>query len=150
MPPGGARPSQCQQASEHYEPHKSEVQHDDGIGQQPPRAAFIHIDPLCAHRNTWQQRALDLPLSSRMTPVASLLAGVGVIAAGAAARDLLDIELTLVPFAPFGERVRRTVTSYDAWYVAVAEELDLPLATLDRALAAARGPRCRFLLPPPR
>ena len=40
------------------------------------------------------------------------------------------------------------VTSCDAWYVAVAEELDLPLGTLDRALAAARGPRCRFPLPP--
>ncbi len=80
------------------------------------------------------------------------LAGkLGRLEAGAAARDLLDIELTLVPFAPFGERIwelRRNVTSYDAWYVAVAEELDLPLATLDRALAAARGPRCRFLLPP--
>lgn len=40
------------------------------------------------------------------------------------------------------------VTSYDAWYVSVAEELDLPFATLDRALAKAHGPRCRFLLPP--
>ena len=80
------------------------------------------------------------------------LAGkLGRLEAGAAARDLLDIELTLVLFAPFGERIgelRRNVTSYDAGYVAVAEELDLPLATLDRALAAARGPRCRFLLPP--
>jgi predicted nucleic acid-binding protein len=61
------------------------------------------------------------------------------------------IELELVPFGPFAERVwelRSNVTSYDAWYVAVAEELDLPLATLDRPLAAASGPRCQFLLPP--
>jgi predicted nucleic acid-binding protein len=71
--------------------------------------------------------------------------------AEAAAQDLLLIELELVPFNPFAERVwdlRSNVTSYDAWYVAVAEELDLPLATLDRPLAAAPGPRCRFLLPP--
>ena len=80
------------------------------------------------------------------------LAGkLGRLEAGAAVQDLLQLELTLLPFAPFGERVwelRGHVTSYDAWYVAVAEELGLPLATLDRALAKARGPRCRFLLPP--
>jgi predicted nucleic acid-binding protein len=71
--------------------------------------------------------------------------------AGAAARDLLLFDLELVPFAPFAERVwklRANVTSYDAWYVAVAEQFDLPLATLDRRLARASGPRCRFLLPP--
>jgi predicted nucleic acid-binding protein len=76
---------------------------------------------------------------------------LGRLEAGAAARDLLMIELELVPFGPFAERVwelRSNVTSYDAWYVAAAEELDLPLATLDRPLASAPGPRCRFLLPP--
>ncbi|HYU34411.1 MAG TPA: type II toxin-antitoxin system VapC family toxin [Thermoanaerobaculia bacterium] len=76
---------------------------------------------------------------------------LGRLEAGAAARDLLMIELELVPFGPFAERVwelRNNVTSYDAWYVAVAEDLDLPLATLDRPLAKAPGPRCRFLLPP--
>jgi len=71
--------------------------------------------------------------------------------AGAAARDLLLFDLELVPFTPFAERaweLRANVTSYDAWYVAVAEQLDLPLATLDGRLARATGPRCRFLLPP--
>ena len=80
------------------------------------------------------------------------LAGrLGQLEAGAAARDLLLLELELVPFYPFAERVwelRKNVTSYDAWYVALAEALDLPLATLDRRLVAASGPRCRFLLPP--
>ena len=80
------------------------------------------------------------------------LAGkLGRVEASAAARDLLQIELELVPFSPFATRaweLRANVTSYDAWYVAVAEELGLPLATLDRRLAAASGPRCRFLLPP--
>ena len=75
---------------------------------------------------------------------------LGRVEAGSAARDLLHLDLDLVPYAPFAERVwelRANVTSYDAWYVAVAEQLDLPLATLDRRLAAASGPRCRFLLP---
>lgn len=68
-----------------------------------------------------------------------------------AARDLLEIDLQLVPFLPFAERVwelRHNVTSYDAWFVSVAEELRLPLATVDFKLAEATGPRCRFLLPP--
>jgi predicted nucleic acid-binding protein len=67
-----------------------------------------------------------------------------------AARDLLDLDLSLLPFQPFAERVwelRSTVSSYDAWYVAAAEALELPLATLDRRLAEAPGPRCDFLLP---
>jgi predicted nucleic acid-binding protein len=70
--------------------------------------------------------------------------------ATAAQRDLLLLEIELFPFAPIAERVwelRRNLTSYDAWYVAVAEGLGSPLATLDRRLARASGPTCRFLLP---
>jgi len=70
--------------------------------------------------------------------------------ATAAAKDLLDLELSLVAFEPFAGRVwelRRNLTSYDAWYVAVAEALDLPLATLDRRLGRATGTSCRFRVP---
>jgi predicted nucleic acid-binding protein len=69
--------------------------------------------------------------------------------ATAAQRDLLALEILLVPFEPFAERVwalRHTVTSYDAWYVAVAEAFGLPLATLDRRLSRASGPTCRFVV----
>jgi len=71
--------------------------------------------------------------------------------ATAAAHDLLLLDLELAPFLPFAGRVwelRGSVTSYDAWYIAVAEHTDLPLATLDLRLAHSAGPRCRFLLPP--
>jgi predicted nucleic acid-binding protein len=70
--------------------------------------------------------------------------------ATAAQRDLLAIGMLLVPFEPFAERVwelRRKITSYDAWYVAVAEAFELPLATLDRRLSRASGTSCRFRLP---
>jgi len=69
--------------------------------------------------------------------------------ATAAHRDLLTLDLQLVPFEPFADRVwelRGNLTSYDAWYVAVAEALRLPLATLDRRLSRASGPRCRFVV----
>jgi predicted nucleic acid-binding protein len=66
--------------------------------------------------------------------------------------DLLDLRVELFPYAPFAPRVwelRENVTSYDAWYVALAEFLGSRVATLDRRLARAAGPRCGFEIPPP-
>ena len=66
-------------------------------------------------------------------------------------RDLLRLDLTSFPFAPFAERIwelRSNLTGYDAWYVAVAEALDCPLVTLDLKLGRAVGPRCDVLVPP--
>ncbi|GAB4198893.1 MAG: hypothetical protein OHK0013_08590 [Sandaracinaceae bacterium] len=40
--------------------------------------------------------------------------------------------------------LRASLTAYDACYVALAEALSCPLATLDTRLARASGPRCRF------
>lgn len=71
--------------------------------------------------------------------------------ASAAHTDLVRLDLQLVPYEPFAERVwelRANLSSYDAWYVAVAELADMPLATLDRRLTRATGPDCEFLLPP--
>lgn len=67
--------------------------------------------------------------------------------------DLVALPLDLVEYAPLAERcweLRATVSAYDAWYVAVAEALGAELATLDRGLLRAPGPRCRFLAPPER
>lgn len=71
--------------------------------------------------------------------------------AALAHRDLLDLPFELYPYNPFAERIwelRDTVTAYDAWYVALAETLGTPLATLDQRLANAPGPICRFETPP--
>lgn len=70
--------------------------------------------------------------------------------ANAAQDDLMQLNLELFSFQPFAERIwelRYTVTSYDAWYVALAEALRLPLATLDKRLYKAEGPACDFLIP---
>jgi predicted nucleic acid-binding protein len=71
--------------------------------------------------------------------------------ANAAHEDLMQLDLELFSFEPFAERIwelRYTVTSYDAWYIAVAEALRLPLATLDGRLSRAKGVACKFLTPP--
>lgn len=71
--------------------------------------------------------------------------------AAAAARDVNQLEIELIPFAPFASRVwdlRHNLSAYDAWYVAIAEAFSTECATLDRRLAQATGPTCRFLLPP--
>lgn len=70
--------------------------------------------------------------------------------AAAAHADLLAFDFVAFPYAPFAERIwalRHNLPTYDAWYVAVAEALDAPLATLDRRMSRAPGVRCRFLTP---
>ena len=56
----------------------------------------------------------------------------------------------VVPFDLIADRaweLRANLTVYDAAYVAVAEQLDCRLATLDRRLARASGPRCEIVTP---
>lgn len=81
----------------------------------------------------------------------SALAGeISVDVAALAHADLNDLRVELLPYAIVSDRVwqlRDTVTADDAWYVAVAELLEAPLATLDHRLASAPGPRCQFVLP---
>jgi predicted nucleic acid-binding protein len=70
--------------------------------------------------------------------------------ANAAQDDLMQLDIELFPFEPFADRIwelRHNVTSYDAWYVAIAEALNLPLATLDEPLSRSSGVGCKFLTP---
>jgi predicted nucleic acid-binding protein len=82
------------------------------------------------------------------------LATSGVVSADVATlahADLLALRVSLVAYEPLAERaweLRDNVTIYDGSYVALAERLAQDLATLDRRLAQAPGPTCRFLLPP--
>lgn len=72
------------------------------------------------------------------------------LVANCAQSDLLRLDIELFPFAPFADRVwalRSTLTSYDAWYVAVAEAFGCPLITLDRKLSRAAGPTCDIIVP---
>jgi len=81
---------------------------------------------------------------------ASLAGDISADTASIAHGELIDLPVELFAYELFAERawdLRKTVTSYDACYVALAELLDAPVATLDRRLASAPGPRCQFLTP---
>lgn len=72
-------------------------------------------------------------------------------AAALAFNDLRRMPIRTVPFAPLADRVwtlRANLTAYDAAYVAAAEGLNAPLATLDMKLLHAPGPTCEFRVPP--
>lgn len=64
--------------------------------------------------------------------------------------DMLGLRIEYFGYELVASRVwelRHNLTAYDAWYVAVAELLGAPLATLDQRLAGATGPRCEFTTP---
>jgi predicted nucleic acid-binding protein len=70
--------------------------------------------------------------------------------ANGAQDDLMQLEIDLFSLEPFADRIwdlRHNVTSYDAWYVALAEALGLPLATLDERLSKSNIVACEFLTP---
>jgi predicted nucleic acid-binding protein len=64
--------------------------------------------------------------------------------------QLLALPIDYYGYEVLGARVwalRKNVRPYDAWYLALAELLDAPLATLDVRLSQATEPNCTFLTP---
>ncbi len=119
-------------------------------------AALIDAGP----DGSWAEQLLgsDALVAPHLLPVevANVLrraAAAGEVSADSASlaySDLLDLRVDLFDYEPVAERVwelRGGISSYDAWYVALAESVDAPLATLDRRLTRAQGARCRFLVP---
>jgi predicted nucleic acid-binding protein len=116
---------------------------DSGAVGQWCRAALVDAALVAPHL-----LAAEVTNVVRRSEAAGLL---GVDVAAPALSDLARLRVELMPFAPFARRVwelRDNVTSYDAWYVAIAEEFGGRLATLDHRLARTPGPRCVFLEPP--
>ena len=64
--------------------------------------------------------------------------------------DLLDLVVQLWPYSALAVacwRLRGSLTLYDAPYVALAAQLDVPLVTLDERLARAAASTCQVLVP---
>lgn len=82
----------------------------------------------------------------------SLAGEISVDTAAMAYTDLLNLPVELFAYEPFAARIwelRGNITTYDGWYVALAESLSAQLATIDLRLSRAAGARCEFLTPPP-
>ena len=65
--------------------------------------------------------------------------------------DCFDLVGELIPHTPLITRsweLRNVVSSYDSMYVAAAELLGLPFATVDLKIASAPGVRCEVVTPP--
>ena len=65
--------------------------------------------------------------------------------AAASVMQLGRLPIDRFPHQPFLDRMwalRDTVSAYDAAYIALAEAVELPLATLDARMARAPGIRC--------
>lgn len=89
---------------------------------------------------SWLARARAALTTQRISPDVAALA----------VDDLADLSITYYAAEPLLPRIwalRDNLTAYDAWYVALAESLDVPAATLDMRLASAPGPSCTFLTP---
>ena len=80
----------------------------------------------------------------------STLAGlIGAKAGEVALADLLDLPILRHPHTLLLPRIwelRKSVSAYDAAYVALAEVLDAPLLTRDARLARSHGHRARIEL----
>jgi predicted nucleic acid-binding protein len=75
-------------------------------------------------------------------------AEMGSLRADQARRVYADIGLRRYPHRIFSQRIwelRHNFAAYDAAYIALAEALDAPLLTRDRALASGSGHRAKIL-----
>ena len=71
--------------------------------------------------------------------------------ASLAHQELLEMPVALFSYVSVAGRaweLRHNLSIQDGWYVAIAEQLGAPLATLDRKLVMAPGPQCEFRFPP--
>jgi predicted nucleic acid-binding protein len=119
----------------------------DALSESPRSAA--------ARRELARMERLDTPqilVAEVASAIRSLVARgeLGEADAVAALHDAMLAPTTTHPIEPLLPRVwelRHVLSVYDAWYVALAEALDVDLVTTDERLQRAPGVRCTVRAP---
>lgn len=115
--------------------------------------AALGIDSPHGHviRELLRERQLAAPALIDLEVASALrrLSSIGLVSSDRAQQaltDLLDIPINRIMHTPFLARcweLRENLTVYDAAYVAMAEELGVPLLTADARLSRSPGIRCK-------
>jgi predicted nucleic acid-binding protein len=109
------------------------------IGERCRERLLGTDDALCA------PHLLDVEVAQVLQRFA-LQAAISAERGAEALADLADLPLTRYPHGPLLGRawqLRRSVSAYDAVYLALAEALDAPLVTCDSRVARAHGHRAK-------
>lgn len=114
----------------------------------PPHAALIRRRLASPAETVHAPHLLDLEITQVLRRFV-LRGELAPERASAALADLAALDLERYSHSALLARIwqlRQNLTAYDAVYVALAEALDAPLATLDRRLEAAAGHQARIEL----
>lgn len=114
----------------------------------PPHAALVRQRLTSPDETLHAPHLLDLEVAQVLRRFV-LRGDVAAERARAALSDLADLDVERYPHTGFLGgiwQLRHNVTAYDAAYIALAEALDAPLATLDTRLQGATGHQARIEL----
>ncbi len=107
---------------------------DDGLRARFGQHRYVHAPALIDAEVTSAIRGLLLTSKPSIK--------IGVVRAEQMLDDFADLPLVRHPMHPHQRRalaLRHNFTAYDAFYVALAESLDMPLLADDRKFAGAAG-----------
>ena len=112
---------------------------DEALRERFDRARYLHAPTLIDAEVTSAVRGLLMTSKPNIR--------IGVARADEMIDDFADLPLVRYPMQPHQRRalaLRHNFTAYDAFYVALAETLDMPLLTVDRKFANAAGHAARI------
>ena len=113
-----------------------------------PAASGIRVQLFAEGQTIHAPHLLDLEILQALRRY-DRTAAMGSLRAEQSLRAYADMRIRRYPHRILSRRIwelRHNFTAYDAAYIALAEALDAPLLTRDRALASGAGHRAKILV----